>query len=158
MSDLARLAAGLLIAGLLLAAFFVVMSALFPRRVGRTRALAAGLPGRSLAIGLVNFIFLMAVILALMALADWSGVALFGVPALVLMVLLSTAGVFGLAGVVQLVGERLLPQQPEPNRMLWGTLAVSFGCATPVVGWFGLLPYVALLGLGAFILTFFESS
>jgi len=156
MNELARLTGGFVFGGLVLAAFFAVLFALFPRRVSRTRAMADGSPGRSFALGLVNAVFLTAMILALLALSQWTGVQLLGVPALALIGLLTAATVFGLAGVIQLVGERLLPQQAELGRTIWGTLAVSLGCAAPFVGWFGLLPYVVILGLGAFILTFFD--
>jgi hypothetical protein len=58
--------------------------------------------------------------------------------------------------VVQLVGERLLPERGHYARVAVGAVAVGLGCALPVAGWFGLLPYVLCLGLGAFAVSFFD--
>jgi hypothetical protein len=55
----------------------------------------------------------------------------------------------------ELVGERLAPAQTALRRTLWGTLALGLGSALPFAGWFLLLPYAALTGLGAFIVGFF---
>ena len=63
---------------------------------------------------------------------------------------------FGLTGMVGVLGERIFPDQPAWKRTLWSTLALSLGSAVPVAGWFLLLPYVGLTGLGAFILSFFS--
>ena len=50
MNELIRLLAILIFGNLGLVAFFVVVSALFPRRVGRTRAIADAMPGRAFAV------------------------------------------------------------------------------------------------------------
>jgi len=153
--DLLRLGALLLYGSLALVAFFLVLAALFPRRIGRTQAIAEGLPGRSFVVGLVNLIFGMAVVLALLALAQWTHIQLLGVPALALLALIVVAVVFGLGGLVQLIGTRMLPEQPGPRRTAAATLALGWACTLPFIGWFGLLPFAAALGMGAFILTFF---
>ncbi len=74
--------------------------------------------------------------------------------------MLSSAGagalLLGLAGAVKLIGERLLPERSHHQQMVWGGLATVLGCLTPFIGWFGLFPYVALLGFGAFILSWFR--
>jgi hypothetical protein len=63
---------------------------------------------------------------------------------------------FGLAAVVGLTGERIAPQRSGLARIVLGTVVLSLGCLTPVVGWFGLLPYVACLGVGGFVLGLFR--
>jgi hypothetical protein len=153
--ELLRLAAVLLYGSLALVAFFLVLVALFPKRIGRTQAIAEGMPGRSLVVGLVNLIFGAAVVVALLALAHWTHFQLLGVPALVVLALGSAAVAFGLGGLVQLIGTRLVPEQPGPRRTMAATLALGWACTLPFVGWFGLLPLAAAIGTGAFILTFF---
>ena len=56
---------------------------------------------------------------------------------------------------VQIVGARLMPGGQGLRPAIWGTVALTLGCLTPYVGWFGLLPYVVIRGLGAFVLTLF---
>ncbi len=162
MNELIRLLALLIFGNLSLVAFFVVVSALFPRRVGRTRAVAGAMPGRAFAVGAVNALFFGAIILVLLAIMSQvsrGGPLLnvvLGLPAFFLAAAMGAGVSFGWAGVVQLVGERLAPAQNEVRRTAWGALALGLGCALPFVGWFGLLPYASLLGLGAFIISFFH--
>lgn len=153
--DLVRLGALLVYGSLALAAFFVVLPALFPRRIGRTQAVAEAMPVRAFVVGLVNLIFGSAVVLALLALGQWTSIQLFGLPALAVLAVMAVAVALGLGSVVQLIGARLLPEQPGPRRTALAALALSWACTVPFIGWFGLLPFAAALGLGAFILTFF---
>jgi hypothetical protein len=153
--DLLRLSVLLLYGTLALVAFFVVLVALFPRRIGRTQAIAEGMPARSFVVGLVNLIFGAAVVLALLALAQWTGIRLLGVPALAVLALITVAVAFGLGGLVQLIGARMLPERPGLRRTAAATLALGWASTLPFIGWFGLLPLAAAWGTGAFILTFF---
>jgi hypothetical protein len=153
--DLLRLSILLIYGSLAVVALFLVVVALFPGRVSRTEAIAAAVPGRSFLVGLVNLIFGAAVILALLALAQWTQIKIVGIPALAVLAVLVTAVVFGLGGLVQLLGARLLPERPGPRRTAVATLALGWACTLPYVGWFGVLPLAAAWGLGAFILTFF---
>jgi hypothetical protein len=139
---------------LTLTGFFLAVGALFPNRVARTRRMAEALPGRALGVGLVNLAFFAIVSFAFFVLADNTRIALLVVPGTVALALLLISLVFGLTGMVQIVGERLAPAQSPAARSLWGALTLCFGCAAPVVGWFFLLPFVAGLGLGGFLLSF----
>ncbi len=158
MNELTRLVAVAVAGAVSLAAFFVVVAALFPDRVARARAAAGRAPGRSFFIGLVNAVFFFALILALQAIATATGIQLFGIPAVLLLALVCIATLLGLGGVVQLVGERVLPERGHYLRVAAGAVVIGAGCALPFAGWFALLPYVAILGLGAFALSFFEPS
>jgi hypothetical protein len=153
--DLLRLAALLIYGSLALVAFFLVLVALFPRRLSRTQAIVESLPGRAFVVGLVNLIFGSAVVVALLALGQWTSLQILGLPALAVLALLTAAVAFGLGGVVQLIGSRLLPDQTGPRRTTVAALVLGWACTLPFVGWFGVLPLAAALGLGAFILTFF---
>lgn len=157
--DLLRLTAVLIYGSLALVAFFLVLVALFPGRLGRTQVIAEGMPGRSFVVGLVNLIFGAAVVLALMAFAQWTHLQILGVPALAVLVVMVVAVSLGLGGVVQMIGARLLPERPPgARRTAAAALALSWACSLPFVGWFGVLPFAAALGLGAFILTFFAQT
>jgi len=145
-----------LLSSLCLAALFVVLSVFFPRRVEITQQIAESMPARSFLLGLVNFLFFGALVVVFIALNENLGTELFQYPALVIMVALSAAQTFGLAGVVQLVGARLTPEGSPLRRTIWGAAALILACLTPFVGWFGMLPYAGLLGLGAFIIGYFH--
>jgi hypothetical protein len=153
--DLLRLTALLIYGSLALVAFFLVLAALFPGRLSRTQAMAEGWPGRSLVVGLVNLVFGAAVVIALIALAQWTHLQILGVPAVAVLTVLVSAVSLGLGGVVLMIGARLLPDRPGPRRTAAATLALGWASTVPFVGWFGVLPFAAALGLGAFILTFF---
>lgn len=159
MQDALRILLLLAFLNLGLVAYFLTLTALFPRRIAKTRAAADLMPGRSFAVGLVNFLFFGALTLVIFALANNIGNealrTLITLPALLFLTLLGLGLSFGLAGMVQLVGERLAPAQSHFRRTLWGTLALSLGSSLPFVGWFLLLPYSGLVGLGAFIVGFF---
>jgi hypothetical protein len=156
MNDVVRITAALVAGGLVVTSFFVVLAALFPEQLARTGHLAGRSPGRSVVAGLINAVFFLALILALMAVAEWMRLQILSLPALLLIALLGTAVTFGVGGVVQLVGERLLPERGGLARTAAGALAVYLACWAPFVGWFGMTVYVALLGLGAFILSFID--
>ena len=158
MMSLVRLIAGLVLGSLGLTAFFLVLSALFPERVARTRSAAEAYGGRSLVIGLVNLVFFGAIMLASFALNEQVGGGVLAIPGLGALALLTVGVVFGLAGVIRLLGERLAPGQPAVRRTAYGTLALAWAAATPFIGWFLLLPYAAALGLGAFVLSFFYAA
>lgn len=141
--------------------FFIVFGAFFPARAAKTIEVAARLPGRSFVIGMVNFIFFLVLALALFSLServdDLLKVILM-LPALAIAVILSIMLSFGLGSLAALVGERIAPTQPTWLRTLWGTLLLGLGSSVPFLGWFLLLPYAAWIGMGAFIIGFFQKT
>ncbi len=152
---------GLLIAvpllGATLVGLFMVMNVLFTSWIARTCEVAETQAARSFLVGLVNLIFVGALIAAIIALADNTGLDFVIVLAILLAIVLVIGIAFGLAAMVQLVGTRILPGGQGLRSLIWGTILLTLGCLTPYVGWFGLLPYVALRGLGAFVLALFAS-
>lgn len=160
MSDIVRLflILFLLIAGL--AAYFLVVNALFTARVTRTSSIAQSMPARSFGIGLVNFLFFTVIALVLLSIAENTGPFIRGVltiPAMIILVLLSIGLSLGLAGMSNLIGERIFPDLPVWKQTLWGSVCLSLACALPFVGWFLLLPYTGFVGIGAVILGFIQS-
>lgn len=144
---------------LILVPFFIVVGLLFPKRVAKTQSVLDLMPGRAFAVGLVNFVFFLAVGMVFFILADKAEDLLkliLSIPALVIFTVLAITLSFGLAGLVNLIGERLAPSQSPWRRTLWGTLLLGVGCSVPLVGWFLLLPYAACAGIGAFITGFFQ--
>lgn len=147
---------GLLIAFVSLVAvlfgLFASAAALFPRWVWLSQRAAEESPGRSLAIGAVNTVFLTALAVTLLAterpvLAFLGGiVAAAGLASLAI----------GLAGVVTMVGTRLARQAGGLRGILAGTVVLSLASATPFLGWFVILPGLIFLGLGGFILGWYR--
>jgi Na+/proline symporter len=137
-----------------LVAFFLVLQVFFSRRIERTRQIAENTPGRAFLVGLVNFVFFAAIALFFFAAGNGDPVA--GVIGLICLAPPAIGMLFGLAAVTNIVSERIAPQSTGIWRTAWGVLAVALACALPVAGWFGMLPFAGLLGLGAFILSLFS--
>jgi hypothetical protein len=139
-----------------LIALFFVLGVLFPRQVENTHTAAEAEPGRAFLVGLVNLVFLSALVLALASIADKRGLAILQLLALLILALLVVGVTFGLSGMAHLVGQRILPERSGMQRTLWGSLALILASLTPFVGWFGLFPYVGMQGLGGFVLGLFS--
>jgi hypothetical protein len=138
---------------------FIVLGALFPTRLAQTQANAARWPGRSFLVGMVNFIFFLVTTLVLLALVERTAGLLrtiLTLPALVIATVLLVMISFGLAGVARLIGERLAPAQSAWRQLFWGTLLLGLGCSVPLAGWFLLLFYAGWVGMGAFVISFFQ--
>ncbi len=143
-----------LFGSLTLTAFFLVVGALFPGRVARTRAIVDGSPGRAFGIGLVNLLFFSIVAFTFFVLADNMRLPLLAFPGTIVLSFIAIGLTFGLAGLIQVIGERLAATCSAAARTIWGALALCLGCATPIVGWFVLLPFALIMGMGAFVLSF----
>lgn len=139
--------------------FFLTLRALFSSRVTKVQSAVQLMPGRALLIGAVNILFFGVIALVLFSIGN----NMYGMvkvipllPAIFLTGILTIGLAFGLTGMVQMVGERIFPEHSAWKQTLWGTVVLAFACAVPVAGWFLLLPYAALTGFGAFILSFFS--
>lgn len=159
MSDIARLVIILFLLLVGISAYFLVLNALFVARLTRTRTIVQSMPGRSFGIGFVNFIFFAVIAMVLLAVAENAGDLLqvvLTVPAVVILGILAILLSFGLAGMANLIGERIFSELPVWKQSLWGTICLTLACALPFVGWFLLLPYVGFIGIGAVILGVFQ--
>ena len=159
MSDILRLFFIIILLTIGLAAYFLVIGALFANRVAKAQRVINQMPGRAIGVGLVNFLFFGVIAMTLFSVAENTSGAIkviLTIPALLITALLIVLLSFGLAGMVNVVGERILPEHSSLKRSVWGPVLLTFACALPFVGWFLLFPYSALLGFGAVILSFFQ--
>ncbi len=138
-----------LILGMLitLPALWLLMRALFPAAVDRSRGRIAATPVRCFLAGLLPAVLA----LALMAQPAPAGKGL-GVVLFLVLVLISG---IGLAGLSTIVGERL-PSTADDGRpwrgMVRGAVCLELAFLLPVLGWLGILPIALVTGLGAAIM------
>jgi len=160
MTEILRVTLLVLLLGVAFACYFLVVSAMFNRRVLKSLNVAKQMPARSLGIGFVNFLFFGVIAVVLFAFAEGveNGVLKFIllVPALVIAGVLAVLLSFGLSAMVNIVGERVFPEFTSWKKTFWGTIILAFASAIPTVGWFLLLPFIGLTGFGAVILGFFQ--
>jgi hypothetical protein len=142
-----------------LAAYFLVIGALFAKRVARTQRVINQLLGRAFLVGLVNLLFFGVIAIVLFSVAENAGgviKVILTMPALLITAVLMVMLSFGLASMVNVIGERVFPEHSAVKKTAGGTVIIAFACALPFVGWFLLLPYAGLVGFGAVILGFFQ--
>ncbi|HET6822363.1 MAG TPA: hypothetical protein VFH34_06920 [Anaerolineales bacterium] len=159
MSDILRLLFAVLLLTIGLAAYFLVLNALFAPRIERTKSVAQLLPVRSAGIGLVNFVFFAVIATVLLAAAETAGPILRVIlilPAVVILAALSFVLSLGLVAMSNLIGEKIFPDFSAWKQTLWGTVCLSLASVLPFIGWFLLLPYVSFVGIGAVILGFLQ--
>lgn len=141
-----------------LIALFLVVGVLFPRRINLTFDAMDQMPGRAFLLGLINTLFVAALLIGLVALAEATALGLLWLLAMLFLVIYLIGLLFGLTGVAQLVGGRLVPAWSPNRRHIAGALALILGCLVPYLGWLGLFVYVSLLGVGGVILSFFPNA
>lgn len=152
MDNAIALVVGLPVLTMTLVALLTVIGVLFQGLVQGTKSYATQMPGRSTLLGLVNVAFLSILGVALGSLNGSDVVQLLAV---LLLAVLAIGLAFGLAGMAPLVGERLLPEATPIRQTAWGAAAMLVASLTPFLGWFGLFPYLAFRGLGAFVIYLF---
>lgn len=161
MTEIFRLTLIILLLTVSLAAFFLVIGALFPDRVSKTQGIIQLTPGRSFGLGMVNFLFFGLIAMVMLSLAENAGAFVKGIltiPALLILAFLSALLSVGLTAAVQHLAERLFPDMIQWKRSLWSAVILCFACALPFIGWFLLLPYIGFTSIGATILGFFQKS
>jgi hypothetical protein len=163
MTDILRIFFIVILLTIAFTAYFLVIGALFANRIMKTQRVINQTPGRALGVGFVNFLFFGVILIVLFTITDGNANRVSSVirtilliPTLSLAALLSAVLSLGLAGMVNILGERIFPESNALKRSIYGSVVLSFACALPFVGWFLLLPYAGLLGFGAFILGLFQ--
>lgn len=161
MTDIFRLSLVILLLTITLASYFLIIGALFTNRITKTQNVINQTPGRSFGLGMVNFLFFGAIVVALVSIADGVGAVIRGIliiPALIILTFLIVLSSIGLTSMVKVLGERIFPDLTSWKQTLWGSAILSFACALPFVGWFLLIPYVLFIGIGAAILGFVQKN
>jgi hypothetical protein len=163
MTDILRLFFIIILLTIALAAYFLVIGALFISRIMKTQRVISQMPGRAFGVGFVNFLFFGVILIVLFAITDGNANRVSSViriilliPTLTLTALLTAVLSLGLAGMVNILGDRIFPELDTLKRNIYGSVVLSFACALPVVGWFLLFPYVGFVGIGAFVLGLFQ--
>jgi len=163
MTDILRLLTIVLLLTISLTAYFLVIGAFFPNRVEKTQRVINQMPARAFGVGLVNFLFFGVILIVLFTITDGNANRvnpviriILLIPTLALTALLIAVLSFGLVGMANVLGERIFPEFNTLKRSISGAVILSFACALPFVGWFLLLPFVALSGFGAVILGLFQ--
>jgi hypothetical protein len=125
MTDILRLFFIIILLTIALAAYFLVIGALFTNRAAKTQRVMTAIPGRSFGVGLVNFAFFGVIALVLFSGAGSAGGFIrfiLTVPALLITAILAIMLSFGLAGMSNILGERIFPDQPAWKQIAWGTV------------------------------------
>jgi hypothetical protein len=146
------------ISGVCLIALFLVTGYLFPMRMDRIQSIVTNIPGRSFLLGLVNTLFFAALILGFVALGDAFGLQWISIFAILLLTIYLIALIFGLVGMVKMIGIRLSGSTDSNRQVIFGAMVLIFACLTPFIGWFILFPYIGLTGVGAFVISIFKGS
>ena len=73
MTDILRIFFIIILLTIALAAYFLVIGALFANRAAKTQRVITAMPGRSFGVGLVNFLFFGVIALVLFSLAENAG-------------------------------------------------------------------------------------
>jgi hypothetical protein len=140
--------------GITIIALFATMTLLLPVPIEKIGLNLENALGRSLLLGLVNFIFFAALASLFGWLAQSTGTFLSSVFMLLLGVILlalSILALLGLAAFAKILGERIGGgKTPFTSNLRGGTLLLLAGLA-PYVGWFLFTPLVLWTGLGAAI-------
>ena len=142
--------------GICLAAGFQIMTLLFPERIQKIKVVREEQAGRSLLIGFINTLFVLAIIMGFSALAERSGLEVLVIVPIFLLILFIIFFLFGLTALVYSIGEKYSPEKTEQTQMVNGAIITILACLTPFIGWFVLFPYLGLSGFGAGIILFFQ--
>lgn len=147
-----------LVGAVALVSLFLVIGVLFERTIKESQQIASRIPGRAFLLGLVNTLFLGVILVVFVALSEWmiAYPPIFYLPALVALALFAAGATLGLASIAPLIGARLFPERDGWQTTILGGLALTLASLVPFIGWFGLLPYVTLLGFGALLIALFQ--
>jgi hypothetical protein len=141
---------GAILALITIVAFFHIVGSLFAKSVATSRAITEEMQPRAFWLGLVNSLVLAAIVVIFFGIAErirFPGIFL---PGALVFLYLAVGIIFGLTGIVQLLGERLFPDLSPLRRNSYSSGLLALACLTPFVGWWGLLPYLVILSFGSF--------
>ena len=138
-----------------LVASLIFIRGLFPLRVHKVQTTLENNWKRSFWLGLVNTILITIFVFGFGSLGD--GSPLFYFPAFAMYGVFLIGLLFGLSAFVQVLGERLFPDLDPVKRDIKAGSVFLLTSLLPFVGWFLLFPYVISLGMGAVVITLFQT-
>jgi hypothetical protein len=140
--------------GLSLLAFFATLVLLLPKPILKTQEVLENTGGRSLLLGLVNFIFFGLIATLGVWLAEQTSGVLAGIFALVSLVIIlaiSILTVIGLVALANILGGRISEETTPFITILRGGGLLLLAALAPYIGWFLFTPLAVWAGLGAAI-------
>lgn len=131
---------------------FLLIGVLFPQITGKTREVIEKSQGRTFLTGVVNLLFLVAILFISIFLVERVGLLpVFSIPGLAAVAAFAIGTLVGLTSITHLIGERLLPEHKQPQRNIRAAIILILALLTPVIGWYLFFPYTAILGLGGVV-------
>jgi len=141
-------------------ALLAAINLLLPEPVRKVQQNLALSLGRSMLLGLVNFLFFGAIFMLAIWLSERLGnivVGIFVFLAGLIGIGMIVMAVFGLVAFANLLGERIGDETSSPFKInLRGSLLLVLAAIAPYVGWLIFTPLVIWAGLGAAISAFFR--
>jgi hypothetical protein len=142
------------IGGITIIALLTALALIIPAPIEKTRQNLENTLGRSLLLGVVNFIFFMVLVVAFIWLSQnvlqfIAGIFIFLAVVILLGLVIFT--LIGLTAFVTMLGERLGEGKTPITSNLRGGLLIILAGLAPYVGWFVFTPLVLWTGLGAAI-------
>ena len=140
--------------GVTIVALFAALILLTPMPIEKTRNHLEKMPGRSLLLGVINFIFFGLLSALFLWLAEQSGGLLSGVLVFLAAVILISVLIFilfGLSAFANLLGARMGSGKTPFTSNLRGGALLLLAALAPYVGWFIFTPLILWAGFGAAI-------
>ena len=135
----------------------LVIGALFPRKVNAIQETIELSQGRYFLIGVVNMLFLAAILVGdIFLVREVNLPEFFLLPGLVVMAFFATGITIGLTSLSRVVAERTFADDSVLRRNIQAVGILTIAAAIPYLGWFLFFPYAALLGFGGFITVLFR--
>jgi len=141
-----------------LVAYFLVLDVFFSLRTELVKGIITNRRARSFWIGLINFAFFSVVGMTVLAIAQNNGIDLLNIVAFLIFLPVLIGISIGFVAIIQLVGSNYWKAKSDLLQISYGTVAILLAVNVPVLGWLLLLPYLAFVGFGGFILSLFERS
>ena len=138
-----------------LVASLLLIRGLFPIRVDRIRQTLENHWKRSFWIGLLNTIMITIFVFGLASLCE--GAPIFYIPTFAIYGVFLIGLLYGLAALVNYLGDRLFPDQLPVKRDIRAGAVFLLACLLPGVGWFLLFPYGISLAAGGVVITLFQN-
>ncbi len=159
MNNLFDLLIIILLGGVSLLAFFAVAVLLLPEPITKVQKTLENAGGKSILLGLVNFVFGSVLVLLFIWLGERFGGVIAAISAIISVLIAAILAVFtavGLIAFAQLLGVRSGKEStPSITIIRGGGLMLLAGLA-PYIGWFLFTPLAVWAGIGAAISTFIK--